>query len=331
MTWNKYRYSLKCNHGLRIFFSFLLVIGLYGEGSKVLAQQTFTDDELMGRFEPSKHPGFSKVPAGFSTRKNDYLRTEVLVAFMKMTAAAKADGVDLLIVSATRNFNRQVVIWERKWDTFGGSKRKRAAKILRYSSMPGTSRHHWGTDFDLNSVNPSYFNTKKGKKVYEWLRLNAYKFGFFQPYQTYPEIDRSGYEEEKWHWSYYPTASVLLAEYNARIDEDKIEDFDGSKYAERSRVLPDYVNGIVTAPFPLGQFPIPGSPEDPILMIAAKSQLASSKTLPDGEIQDRPVDQLATSKPPRPSGPTHITSYYREGPSYSSGPQLTFSQWMGKE
>ena len=31
--------------------------------------------------------------------------------------------------------------------------------------MPGTSRHHWGTDIDFNSVDPAYFKTATGIKV----------------------------------------------------------------------------------------------------------------------------------------------------------------------
>ncbi|NJK84501.1 MAG: M15 family metallopeptidase [Saprospiraceae bacterium] len=41
---------------------------------------------------------------------------------------------------------------------------ERALKILKYSSMPGTSRHHWGTDIDLNSFSNSYFEQGEGKK-----------------------------------------------------------------------------------------------------------------------------------------------------------------------
>jgi len=285
-----------------------------GESFSTMAQ-TYSTSELMGKFIPAEHTGFTKIPQGYATRSNAYLRSEVLEAFLTMAADAREDGIDLLIVSSTRNFDRQVAIWERKWDTFGGRKIRRVQKILNYSSMPGTSRHHWGTDFDLNSVSPSFFNTQKGAQIYEWLRLNAYKYGFFQPYQTYPGIERTGYKEEKWHWSYYPTAKVMLEEYNQTIDADDIEDFDGSRYAERSQVIPLYVNGIVTAPFPLGQFPIPGSLNNPLL--ATESQVAKAEP-------KKKVLKKDTGKP------QHISVYHREGPTFSSGPQLTFSQWIGK-
>jgi hypothetical protein len=45
--------------------------------------------------------------------------------------------------------------------------------ILRFSSMPGTYRHHWRTDMDLVSVDPVYFDNEVGKKTYDWLVLHA--------------------------------------------------------------------------------------------------------------------------------------------------------------
>ena len=55
--------------------------------------------------------------------------------------------------------------------------------ILEYSSAPGTSRHHWGTDMDINALQNDYFSNKgNGAFLYEWLQKNAAKFGFCQPY-----------------------------------------------------------------------------------------------------------------------------------------------------
>ncbi len=64
--------------------------------------------------------------------------------------------------------------------------------------MPG-ARHHWGTDFDLNALNNAYFNTKDGKRIYDWLTQHAAEFGFCQPYTAKggPDGRPIGYEEEK--------------------------------------------------------------------------------------------------------------------------------------
>ena len=100
--------------------------------------------------------------------------------------------------------------------------------------MPTTSRHHWGTDIDLNSLSNSYFEQGKGKKEYEWLIENANKYGFYQVY-TSKENGRTGYNLEKWHWSYLPLASEYLKFYNANITYKDISGFKGSEYSEENK------------------------------------------------------------------------------------------------
>lgn len=109
--------------------------------------------------------------------------------------------------------------------------------------MPSTSRHHWGTDMDLNSLNNSYFASGKGKKIYDWLTNNAYKYGFYQVY-TDKVNGRTGYNLERWHWSYLPLASAYLEQYNTTINYSDIISFEGSDLAEEIKVIPEFVNGV---------------------------------------------------------------------------------------
>lgn len=120
---------------------------------------------------------------------------------------------------------------------------ERAKKILEYSSMPSTSRHHWGTDIDINSLDNSYFTKGKGKKEYEWLVKNANDFGFYQVY-TNKNNGRKGYNMEKWHWSYLPLANKYLNYYNKNIKYKDIKGFNGSKFAKKLNIIKDYVNGV---------------------------------------------------------------------------------------
>jgi D-alanyl-D-alanine carboxypeptidase len=203
-------------------------------------------NELLGKFEPSEHPDFTVISPQYTSKKDIYLRREAYLAFERMHNEAKKEGVQLLILSATRNFNYQKAIWERKWNDPSNAKwqpEQRAEAILRYSSMPGSSRHHWGTDIDLNSVSPAYFKTGKGAKEYAWLINNATRFGFVQTY-TNKASGRVGYEEEQWHWSYVPLAMPLLNAYNKQISYSDFEGFLGSETAERLRVIENYVNGV---------------------------------------------------------------------------------------
>ena len=211
---------------------------------------------VLGKVEYQQHAEFVKVPEASANRSGMYLRKEALEAFLRMQEKAKGEGVNLTIISAARNFNHQKTIWEAKWNgarKVGGKDLSqtipdpalRAKEILKYSSMPGTSRHHWGTDIDINSLNPTYFESGKGKKEYDWLRLNAPEFGFCQVYSAKGNDRKHGYEEEKWHWSYVPIASKFTEYFKRSIGEKDISGFDGSSALPFTEVL-KYVNGIAS-------------------------------------------------------------------------------------
>jgi zinc D-Ala-D-Ala carboxypeptidase len=215
---------------------------------------------LMGKFNPAKHQDFVQIAAKYSDKKEAYLRKETYEAFLKMVKAAEKHDVQLKILSATRNFDRQKKIWEDKWtgliNVEDGTKvtkiadpTKRALKILLFSSMPGSSRHHWGTDLDLNYLSDDYFSNGQGKKIYKWLTENASTYGFCQPYSS-KENGRTGYNEEKWHWSYMPLSSAFtIAAKEKMTDEMIVGGFKGSETAVSIGIVKNYVLGINTVCF----------------------------------------------------------------------------------
>lgn len=226
---------------------FAAALGSIHVGLSVDNAPVYRRDVLMGHFEPSQHGGFSRLPSRYTNRESAWLRTEVAQAFRLMADSAARDGVTLRVVSATRNYSYQQDIWTRKWNSLSGDAIDRTERILEYSSMPGTSRHHWGTDLDINSVDPEYFERGTGREVYTWMTENARKFGFFQPY-TEQTAGRTGYNEEKWHWSYQPTARKLLKAYNHLVKLEHITGFPGSEVSADLDVIGRYVNGISEFP-----------------------------------------------------------------------------------
>jgi len=129
---------------------------------------TFSSDYLMGKFNPKEHEDFVVIDKKYADIEGRLMRKEAYDAFIQMWNAAQEDGIHLTIISATRNFDYQKGIWERKWTgktplngqtdaTTIEDDNSRALAILEYSSMPGTSRHHWGTDIDINALNNNYF------------------------------------------------------------------------------------------------------------------------------------------------------------------------------
>ncbi|MEL0183263.1 MAG: M15 family metallopeptidase [Bacteroidota bacterium] len=180
----------------------------------------------------------------------DSIRLEVNTykAFKKMEAAAKRDGIYLKIVSAYRGFERQKLIWNNKYEKFTNDfslePEKAISEIIRFSTVPGTSRHHWGTDIDIIDGNfPDEENVLVSEKfekdglfykVKNWLDNNSENFGFYLTYTN--DKNRKGFEFEPWHYSYKP---VSVKYYRALIKTDlkkiiKSLDINGSDYFDES-------------------------------------------------------------------------------------------------
>ena len=216
---------------------------------------TIDKKHLLGQINPSNDSKFAIIEKPYTSKSNIYMLDKAYAAYKSMYAAAAKEGLDLKIVSAFRSFNHQKSIWEAKWT--GARKvlgkdlskayqnaEQRAKVILLFSSMPGTSRHHWGTDIDIYSVEDKDFQKGKGKKIYEWLVKNAHNFGYCQVYTPKPSTRTKGYEEEKWHWSFLPIAKKYLVEYKKTITYNDIEGFKGDRVAKKIDVIENYVFGI---------------------------------------------------------------------------------------
>lgn len=244
MGYNKPTSNIKLLVGIILCYTSFITVG-----------QQVDKNYLLGKFDPTTHPQFSKLSDEHAqgSAKGAYVRKETYEAFIKMSEAAKKEGVELIIISATRNFDSQKRIWENKWEgrtmvegknlTTVKDPKERARLILLYSSMPATSRHHWGTDMDLNSLENSYFESGEGLKIYQWLTTHAHEYGFCQPY-TSKTGGRTGYEEEKWHWSYFPLSGDFLEAYKKKVRYSDIKGFAGSEVAKTMEVIKRYVEGV---------------------------------------------------------------------------------------
>lgn len=207
---------------------------------------------LLGKFNPATHPAFTTVEKKYGSKAGMYIRKDTYAAYLKMYEAAAKEGIKLNILSATRSFSGQKRIWEAKWTgrrkvggqdlslaiPFGAD---RAKKILEFSAMPGTSRHHWGTDMDLCALNNIYFESGQGKKIYDWLVKNAAQYGFHQPYTA---ARNTGHSEEKWHWSYTPVSKQLTNQYTRLLTNETITGFLGEETAKDIQIMEKYVLGV---------------------------------------------------------------------------------------
>ncbi|OCG10232.1 hypothetical protein A9G13_00385 [Gilliamella sp. wkB178] len=187
--------------------------------------QSIPLNKLTGQFDEKKDDNFialdsTELPVN---KKGMYLQKQPAQQLIKAYRDFKKAHPDIpfIVVSATRNYQYQNGIWQRKWDALTAKindPQQIAEEILKFSSMPGTSRHHWGTDIDITSVSSEYFhNDSKGIILYKWLQENLPKYGFCRPFN---EGRTGGYLPEEWHWSYKPISSQYIAQYKALLESD---------------------------------------------------------------------------------------------------------------
>lgn len=170
------------------------------------------------------------------------LQKEVITAFKGMQKKALADGVNIKIVSSFRNFERQQIIWDAKvsgerkvLDDHGElvdlaklSELKKVEAIMRFSALPGSSRHHWGTEIDVFDGNikekrdvqlTPQESIEDFRLLNEWLDENMNDFGFYRPYAN----DLGGVSPELWHLSYAMISQDYYLEYNIECFKKNIE------------------------------------------------------------------------------------------------------------
>ncbi len=169
-----------------------------------------------------------------------YLSSELKPALLDLIQAARERGFEIAIASAYRSFDRQLKIWNEKaegvrpiFDDNGNSvdigslsERELMMAILRWSALPGASRHHWGTDFDIydaaalrpgQKLELNLAETQPGGpffNMYCWLDeyLDEEQV-FFRPYRR----DMGGVATEPWHLSYRPLAEGYLESLDVSV------------------------------------------------------------------------------------------------------------------
>lgn len=184
------------------------------------------------------------------------LHRDVVGPFQGLRAAAARQGIDLHPVSSFRDFQRQLLIWNAKargerplYDRHGApidyatlDPAERAETILLWSALPGASRHHWGSDFDVvdaSLVPPGaavsllpqdYAAGGRFAQLGQWLDANLHEHGFYRPYAR----DLGGVQPEPWHLSYAPVAQRALEALTPQLLRSVIE---GSDIEEKEVIL----------------------------------------------------------------------------------------------
>ena len=132
-----------------------------------------------------------------SSRDGLTLRAEAASALEDLVAAAKADGVELTLVSAYRSYDyqqRTYAGWVRQHGRAGAD---------RISARPGHSEHQTGLAVDVGAgtgactLQQCFGDTPEGR----WVAEHAAEHGWIVRYPAGAE-DVTGYSPEPWHLRY---------------------------------------------------------------------------------------------------------------------------------
>ena len=130
--------------------------------------------------------------------RNDLsLRTPVEAGLRKMAAAAKKEGINLVVSSTYRSYDYQKNLYERNVRQLG------KAVADRESAPPGASQHQLGVAVDFGSITDEFAQTKQGR----WLAANAGTYGWSLSFPDGYE-DVTGYRWECWHYRYIGVEAV---------------------------------------------------------------------------------------------------------------------------
>jgi hypothetical protein len=135
--------------------------------------------------DPARGAGEYSGP--LELRQGKPMRPDVARAFDRMEAAARADGVALIISSAFRSNAEQAVLFARNPDP-------------RWVAPPGKSLHRLGTELDVGP--PS---------AYGWLAANAKRFHFEQRYSWEP-----------WHYGFTLNAGTASVGFGGARDDGEV-------------------------------------------------------------------------------------------------------------
>ena len=171
-----------------------------------------------------------------------FLHRDVVQAYLALVERAAEEGIALRLASGFRSFDRQLAIWNAKArgerpvvDSRGApvvmselDECEQVFALLRWSALPGASRHHWGSDMDiwdsaavrgdyqLQLTADEYAAGGPFEHCSRWLDelISSGNTDFFRPYDG---SQVNGVAAEPWHLSFRPLATVCEAALSPEV------------------------------------------------------------------------------------------------------------------
>jgi len=147
----------------------------------------------------------------------------IIEPLTQMFAAAKEDGVNLIVCSPYRDLARQEYLFDRKMKGFirSGMSYVDAYKTASITvTVPGASEHQIGLAVDIisdtySALDIGFADTAAG----QWLAQHSWEYGFILRYPLGKE-DVTGIQYEPWHFRYVGVdAAKVITEEGITLEE----------------------------------------------------------------------------------------------------------------
>ncbi len=177
---------------------------------EVLTKEPEGTPDLFGHHSYSEAPlaqlrTVGRAGDGYEIR----LRVSAAKSYLSMEAAAKADGVDLVVISGFRTIAEQ----QQLFFEISKQRNQTPAQRAKVSAPPGHSEHHTGYAMDIGDSNAPSANLSTSFEktaAFQWLQSNAAKYSFEM---SFPPNNPQGVMYEPWHWRFVGDDDSLATFY----------------------------------------------------------------------------------------------------------------------
>ncbi len=170
---------------------------------------------------------FSVQLATLSDYRNEQVDARILQDLTTMLNDMEQAGLEPLVCSSYRDYNRQMQLFNQERDEFtqqGMDAEEAYAAAMQNVALPGYSEHETGLALDIVSVShqtldEAFAETPEG----QWLAANSAQYGFVVRY-TADKQEITGITYEPWHLRYVGRdAALAMQQQNLCLEEYLIQ------------------------------------------------------------------------------------------------------------
>lgn len=180
---------------------------------------------------PTDKDSLIEIPSKYRKEETIYFYTVALQALEGMMNDMFALGyTDTYVTSAYRNHAYQTMLFEMYINNEmkkGYSYDEALALANKYSARPEHSEHRTGlcVDFTTRSIGGVVDDIFETTEVSDWLKENAWKYGFILRYPK-DKVDITGYQYESWHYRFVGLERASIIHQTGLCYEEYLEYFE---------------------------------------------------------------------------------------------------------